>query len=1100
MTKYPGVIRAINIDLPPFLQFHVLIKSGTNALTIIGLVESIRMNKDQALSIYVKENFNFLTSLELDRKGFKSNARQYFYTKHKNKFGIPKSGDICLSLVKYQIRNGVPASNILDQIDICPVFKDVSSQKLAELREHVRTNYESVLTNEEIERIRGTRAYEAIRELEGKKLKEEIEKSNQTLLETRAALEEDIKSKKQELSTIPSILDEVEIDEPEFDPQLEEVKSWWERFYLKDNPFPGNKDGLSKIDTSLFDQIVVKTKPYLSLLNQVGKNSLSLFDTAHMLVGDFGHGKTTFQDYLAYYLTNIDILPIRVTCLRSQPDCNGYLDSFILRLIKDLRSEADIPLQVMLPSDPDTVIELCQSICKTKKGIVVFLDDYHKHRDEFGAVYDFLGTLQILKNELTRSNSRVGFIVSAIPKWLNDLAEHSQMSGFFDSRPIMMPKPTPELITEVFNRRIAAYCYDTSPRQIQLGFVEQVFSRQKYQGNYRDYLNLIIEQLENNNMAIVNSPIEIADSELIEIENIYKKNSTIWSPLNKLLYGSKFRRFNAEQIAKCLELLVMIATQRRINEREPVFLENTFYFSRLKDVGLITKQKDQSSPNGFNWVISKALGDSSKEVHSRYGYNLSDYFLKLFSHKKNASEHASNDHQPSELSSFKKYLVDKKPLLPRSCLEAVDSALVLYDRFDVDPSDRIKRDQAIYDMRSAITFLGAATFEIDGHSVYFKKSGIVEISEQWRNHHYDDEVISDLFKKTNSYDLDPNAISYAVSNKVAKDAFSGLLDNLKETIEDITNSQTDTFRYKNLQSSLNPSDMRNFQDTKYALFSANKDQIFSHISKVTNHLELIFRSYLYASSILVFGEDKYFESVPGKDNKAYAYKNTSASSSSSLVANLYSGFTRSQFRQLFTQGSKLRSLTFGCLDLSWQSETWELFFQIFAQENINTSHQKVDSIQPQNRSRYITYCNLAVELIGAINRQSSQIFSKNIFIYRDDSPSDIESCLFRSGFAVKNEFADRIFIESQAEKLFSKDEDHEAHMVSSEAYQRVKSITLAKIQNEPYAQNLLDIDFISQHYGVKYCEYIFSLAYLQHIKKSICIRDWIGSRVRIVKL
>lgn len=1051
------------------------------------------MNRDQALNTYIKENLSFLTSLDLDRKLIKSSVRDSFFIKHKKKFGLPKIGEICQYLVKFQIKNGVPSETISDQIDICPVYKDLGNQQKKGLKRLIESNYESTLTDDEIAKIKGTQTYEAIREIEGDKLKQQIESSNKTLLDKKTALEKDIEGKKEEFRNIPSILEEENIIEPEFDPEIEETKSWWERFYLKDNPFPGNKDGLSKIDSSLYDNVVVKTKPYTDLLNEIDKKLSNIFDTAYMLVGGFGYGKTTFQDYLIYYLTNIDVLPIRVTCLRSQPDGNGYLDSFTLRLIKELNREANAKETLPL-YEIDTVLELCKNICKTKKGIVVFLDDYHKHRAEFEAVYDFLGNLQILKNELTRNGSNVGFIVSAIPQWKMDLTEHQQMSGFFDSRPIIMPDPTPELITEVFNKRIAAYCYDSSPRKIQLDFVEQVFKKSNHHGNYRDYLNLIIEELENNNLAIVSSPIQIAETELKEIENIYRNRSTVWSPIQKLIYGSKFRRFNNEQIAKCLELLVMVSTQKRINEREKIFVDNAFYFSRLKDVGLITKRKDTAASNGFNWVASKGIEVCVERVYEKFGYYLSDYLLKIFAHKKqNMPLRGLKDKHSEDISSFKKFISEKKNKLPQSCIESIDAALVLYDRFDVEPSDRSKTDQAISDIRTAIALLGSATFEIDGHEVFFRENLVENIGEQWESHHFADEVISETLKKADQYDLDQTSINYASTTKLAKDTFKEILENLKETISDITDSQPHSFGCKHVQSNLNPSNMQTFGDTKHALFSANRHQIFGHISKVTNHLELFFRNYLYLTTNLVFGEKRYFDHVPGNDNKSYAYKNTSASSS---PKNLYSGLTRSQYRQIFTQGNMIKSLIYSRLPIEWDTSTWDTFFNIFAEENINTSHQKLDDVGQQSRSRYVTYCKLAVDLIVAMNKQISTIPLKQVFLIKEGETESIESSIFRAGFSLKSNSFQSIIADSST-VLFSKDSEHEHHIVSEDAYNRVKSITLSKIEAEPYVQNLLDIDFISQHYRVSYVEYIFSICYMKLIEELVEIHAWTGSRIRI---
>ncbi|MEH6542915.1 MAG: hypothetical protein V7721_03145 [Porticoccaceae bacterium] len=1052
------------------------------------------MNKDEAFRRFIKENFKFLTSLDLNKKTLKTKTKRFFITQHNKKFGLPTNSNLCEYLVKYQIKNGVPNQTLIDQIDILPIFKDVASRKLLSI---INDDHISILTDEEMGRIEKTAAYESIKNLESEKLKKDIQTENKSLIDQRNKLDLSIKEKEEALAVIPSILDEEIISEPEFNPDIEDLKSWWERFYLKENPFPGNKDGLSKIDESLYEQIVVKTKPYRSLLSRIEKSDASIFDTAYMLVGDFGYGKTTFQDYLSYYLANINILPIRITCLRSQPDCNGYFDYFSLKLENELKKE--LPQSVNLDkSNPDIIIELSKEVCRGRKGIVIFLDDYHKHKAEFDSVYDFLGNLQLLKNELTRSNCNVGFIVSAIPKWLNDMPAHQQMSGFFDSAPIIMPDPTPEFIQNVFNKRISAYCYDTSPRSIELNFIEEIFKQDKDLFNYRDYLNRIIEELENNNMSIVSSPIEISDETLSAMEGLFKNNSNIWSPLSALLFQSRFKRFNAGQIDKCLELLVIIFTQNGINEREPIFIENKFYILRLKETGLITKRKNSSVPNGFSWVITKSLQSVADEIAKKYGYNLSDYFFKLFANKiQIQKQSASTTDQPDTISRFKRFLQDRENDIPEAFELSINQALVLYDKFDVDPSSKIKCNQAVEDMKTAIIQLGNATFGIDGTQPYFLNNGITDTKHQWELHHIDDELISRFFLKYDDFTQEQNATRYSVSNRAAKDAFLFLIENLQDTILDIVSDSPDRFGYKNIQTKLNPGDVKLYESIKNNLFSTNKDTYFRSINGLTVHLEDTFRDFLFSSCILAFGQTRYFDHVPGKSDAKYAKKNTASYKNMSNTNNLFAGLTRPQFRQIFTQGSLIKSLIIRNLKLPWTPEHWDLFFDIFIEENINTSHNKKDSFSSQKRNRYITYCRLASELVGSMNNFISGLIIENSYLYSDSHGNDISEYFFRTGYALKSGINERQPMHASSDSFLSKENDLEVHVIDTNIYERVKSLSLSRIQSGIDVQNLLHIDFIENHYGVKYSEYIYSLSFMNYVEKCIKISQWTGSRILI---
>ena len=47
------------------------------------------MNKDAALTTFVKKHFDFLTSEEFDRKLYKRYHREFFFESHNRKYGMP---------------------------------------------------------------------------------------------------------------------------------------------------------------------------------------------------------------------------------------------------------------------------------------------------------------------------------------------------------------------------------------------------------------------------------------------------------------------------------------------------------------------------------------------------------------------------------------------------------------------------------------------------------------------------------------------------------------------------------------------------------------------------------------------------------------------------------------------------------------------------------------------------------------------------------------------------------------------------------------------------------------------------------------------------
>lgn len=242
---------------------------------------------------------------------------------------------------------------------------------------------------------------------------------------------------------------------------------------------------------------------------------------------------------------------MRVTSAKSYADASGFMDSFLHKLRMELMDEARkitaINNRELEPLElEDQIVRLSQKILLSRrKGILVFLDDYHKFRSHFPQIFEFLGTLQVLKDTLTRANLNVGFIVSGIPIWLTELRQNSQLMGFLDNTPIEMPKITPDLICEVFNRRIAAFCYESTPRRIKPDFVQKLVKDLGGEQGIRGCIARIVYELSNNNTAIVDSPVEISDTVLKDVRVILESDLALKSAFSKLTLSTKFKRFTS---------------------------------------------------------------------------------------------------------------------------------------------------------------------------------------------------------------------------------------------------------------------------------------------------------------------------------------------------------------------------------------------------------------------------------------------------------------------------------------------------------------------------------------------------------------------------
>ena len=69
----------------------------------------------------------------------------------------------------------------------------------------------------------------------------------------------------------------------------------------------------------------------------------------------------------------------------------------------------------------EKILEACRKLTTKKSGLLIFLDDYHKHNSHQNALFDFLALLQITKEELACAKIPVGFIVAGIPQWVDEI-------------------------------------------------------------------------------------------------------------------------------------------------------------------------------------------------------------------------------------------------------------------------------------------------------------------------------------------------------------------------------------------------------------------------------------------------------------------------------------------------------------------------------------------------------------------------------------------------------------------------------------------------------------------------------------------------------
>jgi hypothetical protein len=403
-----------------------------------------------------------------------------------------------------------------------------------------------------------------------------------------------------------------------------------------------------------------------------------------------------------------------------------------------------------------------------------------------------------LKDDLTRAGLNVGFIVSGIRLWREELLHNGQMSGFLDNIPIEMPDITPELVCDVFNQRIKAFCYDRSPRRIKVDFVKRMFKEIEGQTGFRDYLTRIVSELSNNNLSIVDTPIEINETILSKIKSELESDTSLRSSLNELAFRSKFKRYTQEQIAKCFELLIQISIQDGIGEDDRLFIDNKYYFQRLRDVGLIQKskvnatshlkEKKQTSINSkqLRWVLRSNLQKAVDNIFTYQGFGVNDYLLKLYGWgDKERQVSALETKVPTEFLEIQQFFAKSDLNLTQSVADKIALAFRLIEPVLLADALTKQSPELIEKGFSAFSQLSQAFFEVDLSNLYFSKAGINLLEQQWKLHYIDDENLLELFVRVADYNSEKTISKFNSALKQLIDVFMSVANRLMLIIDDI---------------------------------------------------------------------------------------------------------------------------------------------------------------------------------------------------------------------------------------------------------------------------------------------------------------------------
>ena len=425
------------------------------------------MHKIGAIQKFVRNNYKLLKETsQFDKKRYKEIKKEYFGKVLKHQFGNPRDKEICDCFVELLIKT----EGILDEKSLKQAISGTPFLKMNNITADQYIATISLLSKK----------YAIKEDIADLKEIDRIERQLEWVKKERTKeIEDFIIQKKEEYRRLPSILDDVDFEEPEKPPQRDQITTWWEDLNLKDNPFPCGLDGFSMIDKSLYQQIIVETGPILWALNKLEKDPSDIFHKGFLLAGEFGTGKTTFCDFISPHLTMKHIEPIRIA-LTANIDEAHYIQSFEKELcieITKLARRFNVATTGPLIDISEAGIHMLD-IQKIVRGFVMFIDDLHKHANS-NLVFRFLSHLQIVKNNFSRDGIDMAFIVAGFPSWRERIKRDSALTGFFDApEELTLPEVTPALAAQAIKRRLQAFAVNPAKElEVKEEFLKSIFKR-----------------------------------------------------------------------------------------------------------------------------------------------------------------------------------------------------------------------------------------------------------------------------------------------------------------------------------------------------------------------------------------------------------------------------------------------------------------------------------------------------------------------------------------------------------------------------------------------------------------------------------------------
>ena len=193
------------------------------------------------------------------------------------------------------------------------------------------------------------------------------------------------------------------------------------------------------------------------------------------------------------------------------------------------------------------------------------------------------------------------------------------------------------------------------------------------------------------------------------------------------------------------------------------------------------------------------------------------------------------------------------------------------------------------------------------------------------------------------------------------------------------------------------------------------------------------------------------------------------------------------------------------MDISWQSNDWKVFFDVFVEQDIATAHQQENSFSSLDRSSYINYCRMAEQIMVAMNLMIRNIICEHSFmILLEDDEIGFDNIMFKFAFKLNtsktNERTTKNKILKDDSNILYKSNQLEDHVLTKGSYNKVSRSIANKLNiRDSYVENLMNVDYITANYDVTFQDFVTSLVFASYIDKQIYVYPWHGSNILIKK-